>query len=312
MCIGCWAIGGPFYDRGGWMGYGTIDEAEAIRCLHRALDLGVNFFDTSDVYGCGQSERLLGEAFGNRPDVVISDKFGFVFDEATRTVTGQDATPAAIRRSLEASLKRLQREQIDLYALQLWDYPLPQPNGPTAGTAAEVFDTLDVLVAEGKIRAYCWLTDDLDRVRYATSRRHCGGAPQLLNLLESNPKLIDLCAEKNLPVLCRRPLCMGLLSGKFTPDSQFADNDMRKRFGWNLQSGKQATWLKQLATVREVLTRNGRTVAQGSLAWIWARSPLAIPCPGFKNLAQLEENVRAREFGPLSEGEMREIERLMC
>src|SRR5262249_30576582 len=159
------------------------DDAESIRCLQRAVELGITFFDTADVYGCGHSEGLLGQALGNRKDVIISGKFGFTFDESERKVTGQDATPAAIRRSLEGTLRRLQRDYIDVYGLQLWDHPLEK--------AGEVLRTLDELVQEGKVRGYCWLTDDVPRVTFfAENGKHCAGCPQLLNLLEHNPALL--------------------------------------------------------------------------------------------------------------------------
>ena len=297
--LGCWAIGGPFWDRGGWMGYGDCDDAESLRCLRRAAELGVTFFDTASVYGCGHSEELIGEAFAGRSDIVISTKFGFTFDAAERKVTGSDASPAAIRQSLEGSLKRLRRETVDLFSFQLWDHPLEQ--------AGDVLQTLDELVAEGKIRSYCWLTDDPERVRFFAQGKHCAGTGQLLNVMEQNPKLIALCEELGLPILARRPLGMGLLTGKFTTATEFPDNDMRRRFGWDFKVAKHANRLANLDRLRAVLTRNGRTLAQGAIAWVLARSPLAVPVPGFKNLRQLEENIAATRFGPLTHDDMREI-----
>src|SRR5271163_4274608 len=89
--LGCWGIGGPFWDRGGWMGYGNVDDAESVRAIHRSLDLGVTFFDTADIYGCGHSERILGQALAGRHETVfVSDKFGFTFDEKERKVLGTD------------------------------------------------------------------------------------------------------------------------------------------------------------------------------------------------------------------------------
>src|SRR6185503_12759012 len=88
IVLGCWAIGGPFWDGSGWMGYGDADDAESLRCLYRAAELGVTFYDTASVYGCGHSEVLIGAAFAGRTDVVISTKFGFTFDAAARKVTG--------------------------------------------------------------------------------------------------------------------------------------------------------------------------------------------------------------------------------
>jgi aryl-alcohol dehydrogenase-like predicted oxidoreductase len=301
--LGCWGIGGPFWDGQGWMGYGDTDDAESLRCLRRAAELGVTFYDTSSVYGCGHSEALIGTAFGNRPDVIISTKFGFVFDAASRKVTGTDASPAFIRASLESSLTRLRRDRIDLFSFQLWDYPLDK--------AGEVLSTLDALVGEGKIGAYCWLTDDAERVRFFAQGAHCAATGQLLNVMESSPPLIALCEALNLPILVRRPLAMGLLTGKFTTETRFADNDMRKRFGWDFHAPKHAAKLAKLDRVRAILTRGGRTLAQGALAWVWARSPLAVPVPGFKTLAQLEENVAATAFGPLGADDVAEIDRVL-
>src|SRR5262245_30890654 len=100
--LGCWAIGGPFYRDGGPVGWGEVDDDESIRAIHRALDLGATFFDTSNVYGAGHSERVLGRALaGRRDDVAIATKFGNVFDETTLHITGADASPAGIRHACE-------------------------------------------------------------------------------------------------------------------------------------------------------------------------------------------------------------------
>ncbi len=106
--MGCWAIGGPFWRGDTPVGWGQVDDAESTRAIHRALDLGVTFFDTADVYGAGHSERVLGAALGGRRgEVVIATKFGNVFDEETRAITGADQSPAFIRQACEASLRRL-------------------------------------------------------------------------------------------------------------------------------------------------------------------------------------------------------------
>jgi aryl-alcohol dehydrogenase-like predicted oxidoreductase len=157
--LGCWAIGGPMWRGERPVGWGTVDDAESLRALRRALDLGVTFFDTSDAYGCGHSERLLGQALaGQRERVVIATKFGNVFDEQTRHITGADASPDFIRQACEASLKRLQTDYIDLYQFHLGSYDLAQ--------AGSVRDTLESLAAAGKIRSYGWSTDDPARARF--------------------------------------------------------------------------------------------------------------------------------------------------
>jgi aryl-alcohol dehydrogenase-like predicted oxidoreductase len=118
MGLGCWAIGGPFEFDGRPAGWGGVDDAESVRAIRRALDLGVTYFDTADVYGCGHSEQVLGEALNERRDeAVVATKFGLLFDEDTRMGGGADTSPAYIRSACEASLRRLETDRIDLYQL---------------------------------------------------------------------------------------------------------------------------------------------------------------------------------------------------
>ena len=153
--LGCWAIGGPFWRGENPVGWGEVDDAESRRAIHRGLDLGVTLFDTADVYGAGHSERVLGEALrGRRHEVVIASKFGNVFDEATKQITGADASPAYIQRACEASLRRLQTDYLDLLQMHI-DQP-PE-------TVPDVLDTLEALVSAGKIRGYGWSTDDPEK-----------------------------------------------------------------------------------------------------------------------------------------------------
>ena len=111
--FGGWPIAGPFYDGDLQLGYARIDDEEAIALVRRAADSGIAFFDTAAVYGAGHSERLIGKALGNRQDVVVATKFGPVFDEQTKQVTGLDLSPAGIAQQVENSLRRLGRERID-------------------------------------------------------------------------------------------------------------------------------------------------------------------------------------------------------
>src|SRR5450759_4585037 len=114
--MGCWAIGGPYWSGETPNGWGEVDDEESIRAIHKAIELGINLFDTANVYGAGHSERVLGRAFeGRRTQVVIATKFNAVFDETSRQVTGSDTTPAGIRAACEASLHRLNTDYIDLY-----------------------------------------------------------------------------------------------------------------------------------------------------------------------------------------------------
>ena len=151
--LGCWAIGGPFLLDGKPDGWGQVDDAESIRAINRAIDLGVTLFDTADVYGTGHSERVLGKALkGRRDEVVIATKFGFTYDESRRKITGTDLSPGYVRRACFASLSRLGTDYIDLYQLHVG---VVEP-----GVAEDILAALEDLVTEGLIRSYGWSTDE--------------------------------------------------------------------------------------------------------------------------------------------------------
>ncbi len=299
--MGCWAIGGPFRDGDGWMGYGPVADATSRATLRRALELGIRLFDVSDVYGCGHAERLLGEVVGDREGVVVASKFGYTFDEESRTVTGRITRPEQVRAACEASLQRLRRERIDLYQLHLYDLE------PTR--ALDLRAALEDLVDAGKIGWYAWCTEDLARLEpWLDGARRCTAVPQQLHLFRRDPALLAWCERLDLACLARRPLGMGLLTGKHRPDHHFPPEDMRRRFGWNLRDGRQAETLRRLRALAPALCSDGRSLAQAALGWIWAQSPLAIPIPGCKTPAQLEENAAARDFGPLPEEVLAAVE----
>jgi len=251
MGLGCWAIGGPFW-HDGWVGYGDVDDAESIRAIHRALDLGVTFFDTADAYGCGHSERVLGQALvGGRDQVVIATKFGYVPDEEKRQITGTDASPQYIRQACEASLRRLNTDYIDLYQFHIHDYDLEK--------AIEVRETLEALVKEGKIRWYGWSLDNeqLEQIRLFAVGPHCTSIQHTLNIFIDDRPTLKLCDEFNLASINQGPLSRGILTGKFNADSAFAENDMQRGWGWNFREGRPAERLGQLKALREVLTQGG-------------------------------------------------------
>jgi len=308
MGLGCWAIGGPFTNMEGVpVGWSDVDDNESIRAIHRALDLGVNFFDTADVYGTGHSEEILGKVLtGRRDKVVIATKFGNVFDSETRQCTSEDGSPEYVREALEASLRRLNTEYIDLYQFHIWGY-LPEK-------AVRTRDVLEELVKEGKIRGYAWSTDVLESVKVFAEGPNCTAVQQQLNVFGGNDEILTLCKEKNLASVNRSPLAMGLLTGKFRESTRFPANDVRRHAEWfeGFKDGKpNPEWLKKLDTIREILTSGGRTLAQGALAWIWGRSEKTIPIPGFKTVRQVEENATAMQFGPLNAEQMREINALL-
>jgi aryl-alcohol dehydrogenase-like predicted oxidoreductase len=307
--MGCWAIGGPYWVKGTPLGWGQVDDDESIRAIHRALELGVNFFDTANVYGAGHSERVLARALeGRRKEVVIATKFNGLFDEQAREITGADSTPAGIRKACQESLQRLNTDYIDLY--QFHD------NGFPADKAEPVRDTLEELVNEGKIRAYGWSTDFADRAEVFAQGKNCTSIQLQLNVLDDNPEVIALCEKYDLAAINRGPLAMGLLTGKYSLETRPSSDDVRgeKAPEWMkyFKDGKPSLEsMKKMEAVRKILSENGRTLAQGALAWLWARSEQTLPIPGFRTVEQVEENCKALQIGPLTKTQMEEIENIL-
>ncbi|MFJ9152649.1 aldo/keto reductase [Streptomyces sp. NPDC102270] len=306
--FGCWAIGGEWQDADGQpLGWGKVDDEESVRAVRRALDLGITFFDTADTYGAGHSERVLGRALGKRrDDVVLATKWGNVFDEDTRTLTGSDHTPEYARRALTASLERLGTDRIDLYQLHLSDLD------PVL--AAELRDLCEEFVSEGLIRAYAWSTDDPARAAVFARGEHCTAVQHALNVLQDAPEMLSLCEELDLAGINRSPLAMGLLAGKRQGPKDAGDIRSKppawlQGFGDGTSADRE--WLSRIDALKEILTSDGRTLAQGALAWIWARSPRTVPIPGFRSVAQAEQNAGAIEKGPLTAEQVTEINKLL-
>lgn len=309
--MGCWAIGGPLWEGEQPLGWGEVDDDESIRTIHRALDLGATLFDTSSNYGAGHSERVLGRALtGRRDRAVVATKFGYPTDETTRQATGEDASPAYARRSLEGSLRRLGTDYVDLYQLHLNGLPVPQ--------ALELVGTLEDLVTQGKIRAYGWSTDDPASARaFAAAGPHCTAIQHDQSVLRDNAAMLAVCDEFDLASLNRGPLAMGLLTAKYqgTPAARGGD-DVRgaapEWLPWFTDGVPRAEWADRVARVREALTADGRTLAQGALGWLLARSPRTLPIPGCRTVAQAEENLGTLAYGPLPDAAHAEVERLLA
>jgi aryl-alcohol dehydrogenase-like predicted oxidoreductase len=309
--LGCLALGGPWArtHRGGAVFYpGKVDDNETIRAIHRALDLGINFFDTAANYGAGRSERILGRAIAGRRDkVVLATKFGYLVDEENNVTNfyggdeNSDEVVENIRKDCEASLRRLGTDYIDLYHFHVGGY------SPTK--AAKVRDMLEELVSEGKIRFYGWSTENPEGARVFAQGEHCVAIEHGLNVMDDNPEMLAVCEKFDLSSINHSPLGAGLLTGKYHIGFKFSKDDRRSTDHY------QDNWvipiLGRLDAIREILTSDGRTLAQGALAWIWARSERTIPIPGFKTVMQVEENVGALEFGPLSYEQMRQIDEIL-
>ncbi|HNT78416.1 MAG TPA: aldo/keto reductase, partial [Anaerolineae bacterium] len=163
---------------------------------------------------------------------------------------------------------------------------------------------------------YGWSTDFPDRAEVFAQGEKCAAIQLQLNVLDDNPAVIALCERYNLAAINRGPLAMGLLTGKYTAETKPSADDVRgeKSPEWMkyfVDGRPNPEWLTKRDAIREILMSEGRTVAQGALAWLWARSPQTLPIPGFRTVQQVEENARAMEFGPLTSEQMREIAGLL-
>ena len=308
MGLGCWAIGGPWEFFNGEeaypAGWGKVDDEESVRAIHAGLDLGVNFLDTAANYGAGHSERILAKALeGKRSEVVIATKFGFVVDEKEKKVsTRDDVLVRNIRQDCENSLRRLNTDYIDVYQLH--------QGGLAPELAPAVMDELEKLVTEGKIRWYGWSTDSSERAAIFAEGKHCTSIQFDLNVYRDNPENRRICAEKNLGGINKSPLNRGILTGKFDAGASFPEDDIRH--GINFSEGVAAERLQQLDKVRDVLTANGHSLAQASLAYIWALDPNMVPIPGFRSVRQVTENAGAMARGPLSAEQVEQVRALLA
>ncbi|TDC43166.1 aldo/keto reductase [Micromonospora sp. KC213] len=308
--MGCWAIGGPWAEGTRPLGWGRVDDEESVRAVRRALDLGVTFFDTADTYGAGHGERILGWALaGRRDQAVIATKWGYTFDERSRQATGEDASPTYLRRAVVDSLRRLDTDRIDLYQLHLGDLRLAR--------AEALIGTCEELVADGLIRSYGWSTDRADRVgAFAEAAPRASAVQHSLSVLRDAPAMLAVCDKHDLASVNRGPLGMGLLTGKYTTESRLPRDDVRGLtptwLEW-FRGGRPAPeWLRRVRAVRGALTADGRTLAQGALGWLWARSGRTVPIPGCRTVAQVEENAAALRLGPLAPDHFAEVERQLA
>jgi aryl-alcohol dehydrogenase-like predicted oxidoreductase len=306
--FGSWAIGGPFSDDDGKpLGWGEVDDDESVRAVRRAVDLGVTFFDTADVYGAGHSERVLGKALeGRRDQVVIATKWGNTFDETTKVMHGQDNTPEYVHKAVRASLDRLGTDYIDVYQLHY---------DTTDEIALPLRDVCEDLVREGLIRSYAWSTDTLHSAELFAEGKHCSAVQHEASVLHDAPDFFALCEREDLASINRTPLGMGIL-GRRDANRPATGADIRTLppswLRYFEEGGAPAPeWWDKVTAVRDVLESDGRTLAQGALAWLWARSPRTVPIPGFRTVAQAEENAGAMAFGPLSDDQVAEIAKLI-
>jgi aryl-alcohol dehydrogenase-like predicted oxidoreductase len=271
--------------RGGNINYGgDASEDESIATIHRAIDLGVTFFDTAQIYGPFQNEELVGEAIkGKRDKLVIATKFGFRFEG--NQITGTDSSPVNIRSSVEGSLKRLGIDTIDLYYQHRVD-----PNTPIEETVGTMAD----LVKEGKVRFLGLSEAGPETIRRAHAVHPISALQSEYSLWERGVEddILPVCEELGIGFVPYSPLGRGFLTGQIKsredlPADDWRRNDPRyseENFGANLQI---------VDAIRAVAERNGASLAQVALAWLIAQGPHVVPIPGVKRRATLEDSAKA-------------------
>jgi len=280
--------------------YGPSDEAESIATIHRAIELGVNFFDTADVYGPFKNEELVGRAIkGNRDKLVVATKFGIVRDPADPKARGVNGKPDYIRKSCEGSLKRLGTDCIDLYYQHRVD-----PNTPieeTVGALAE-------LVEEGKIRHIGLSEASVKTIRRAAKVHAITALQTEYSLWSRDPEdeILATCRELGIGFVAYSPLGRGFLTGQIKRFEDLAPDDFRRgvdRFkGENFQKN-----LDLVAKVEDIAKQKGCTAPQLALAWVLAQGDDIVPIPGTRRRERLEENLKSLDIR-LSAAEQLQIE----
>jgi aryl-alcohol dehydrogenase-like predicted oxidoreductase len=294
ISYGAWAIGGD--------AWGQTDDSESMRSLHRAVDMGVNFIDTADVYGDGHSERLIGQLRRERSEeIIVATKAG----RRLKPHVAAGFTRENLSAFVERSLKNLDTDAIDLLQLHC-----PPPN---VYDMPEVFGILDDLVREGKLRFYGVSVESVDEALHAARHPNVQSVQIIFNMFRLKPsdELFPVAREKKIGILARVPLASGLLSGKLRRDSSFASTDHRNynRHGESFDVGETFSGVDfetGLEAVEELksLVPSGASMAQLALRWILMFPEVSAAIPGSKNVQQTEDNVRAADLPALSTADM--------
>jgi len=284
--------------------YGSTDDAESMRVLHRYVELGGDFLDTAEIYGPYTNEELLGRFLKetDREKLVIATKFGFKIDPKTRTIVGADSSPENIRRACEGSLKRLGIETIDLYYQHRVDPA--RPIEETVGVMAE-------LVEEGKIRELGLSEAAPETLRRAVAVHPIAALQSEYSLWTRDPEtngVLETCRELGIGFVAYSPLGRGFLTGAIKKPSDLEETDWRRKNPRFVGEAFEKN-LKLAEHVKTLAKKKGCTAAQLALAWVLAQGEDVVPIPGTKRVKYLEENMGAVGV-KFTHEELREIDRL--
>ena len=290
VSLGAWQIGGA---------WGSVPDSDAVQLLHAAIDAGITFFDTADVYGDGRSERLIARVLRERKELVtVATKAGRRLEPHTAAGYNRQNLTAFIERSLQ----NLGRDALDL--VQLHCPPTDVYYRP------EVFEALDELKQAGKIRHYGVSVERVEEALKAVEFDGVETVQIIFNAFRQRPKdlFFERALRKQVGIIVRLPLSSGLLAGKITRETKFADDDHRKfnRHGEQFDRGETFSGIdldKALAAVEELreVVPAGMTMAHFALRWILDHAAVSCVIPGARNQQQVRDNAAASELGPLTE-----------
>lgn len=286
--VGLWAIGGD--------AWGETQDRESLDMISAALDMGINFFDTSDVYGDGHSERLLGQAMqGRREKFIVATKIGWRGFDEERQVSAYDTIEKLIA-GVESNLQRLNTDYVDLIQCHI---DFRDPN-------MEIFvEGFQKLQKQGKVRAYGVSTSDFDYLQAFNADNQTAALQIDYSILNRTPEkdIFPYTMEKDLGVLVRGPLAMGILTGKFSKDVTFEEGDFRQR--WIENENEHQIFLNDLAKVEKLKAlTEGRSLAQLAIQYTLQHPAVTVAIPGAKRISQLKENVKAALLPALTAAEM--------
>ncbi|WP_273835359.1 aldo/keto reductase [Guptibacillus sedimenti] len=296
VSFGTWAIGGA---------WGKTNDAQALESLQYAIDAGVNFFDTADVYGDGHSEELLAKATKGQEDKIhIATKFcraGDIYDQATYS-------EESVRSYCEASLKRLERDQIDLFQIHCPPIEILKDGA--------VFQVLDKLKEEGKIRYYGVSVETVEEGLLCLDYPGVSTLQVIFNLFRQKPleELFPKAYEQGVGILTRVPLASGLLTGKFKKNSTFEKDDHRhfNRNGEAFNVGETFAGIEfekgvELSSEIDWIARDRESMTTAALKWILEHKEVSCVIPGFKNSDQVKQNLKAVEVPDFTKEEMEKL-----